>query len=189
MIDYFALFQQSRRPSLDLEKLKQTYHELARISHPDQSVSDESQASDFAALNEGFRILSEPKTRLRHLLELDGLATRSDTVPNTLGEMFLETGALIQEIDSSQQTSTSNALTKAIAHTKQIEQRRRLSDLLSKLRQLQADASDDLIELDKNWSSIKECAAEVSDLAARFSYLSRWIAQLEERDFRLANQE
>jgi hypothetical protein len=60
MTDYFALFGEARRAWLDPEKLKEKYFALNRATAAD------------ADLNEAYRVLSDPKLRLHHLLTLDG---------------------------------------------------------------------------------------------------------------------
>ena len=60
MTDYFALLGEARRAWLDPEKLRQKYFALSRAAAAD------------AELNEAFRVLSDPKLRLHHLLTLEG---------------------------------------------------------------------------------------------------------------------
>ena len=60
MTDYFALLGEARRAWLDTEELKKQYFARVR-EHP----ADEE-------LNEAFRVLTEPKLRLHHLLVLAG---------------------------------------------------------------------------------------------------------------------
>jgi curved DNA-binding protein CbpA len=60
MTDYFALLGEARRAWLDPEKLKEKYFALNRATAAD------------AELNEAYRVLSDPKLRLHHLLTLEG---------------------------------------------------------------------------------------------------------------------
>ena len=72
MTDYFALLGEARRAWLDPEKLKEKYFALNRATAAD------------AELNEAYRVLSDPKLRLHHLLTLDGAElTASRQVPPT----------------------------------------------------------------------------------------------------------
>ena len=54
--DYFALLDQPRKPWLDVDLLKEKYHARAREAQPDEN------------LNEAFRVLTDPKSRLDDLL-------------------------------------------------------------------------------------------------------------------------
>ena len=85
MTDYFALLGEARRAWLDPEKLKEKYFALNRATAAD------------AELNEAFRVLSDPKLRLHHLLTLDGAElTASRQVPPSVAELFWNTGTLLR---------------------------------------------------------------------------------------------
>ena len=100
MTDYFALLGEARRAWLDPEKLKEKYFALNRATAAD------------AELNEAFRVLSDPKLRLHHLLTLDGAElTASRQVPPSVAELFWNTGTLLREVEqwllrSAEATST-----------------------------------------------------------------------------------
>ena len=67
--DYFALLGEPRRPFLDPERVKETFHRLSLCQHPDQQQDgDPSGGDDFARLNQAQQVLREPKARLKHLL-------------------------------------------------------------------------------------------------------------------------
>ena len=86
MTDYFALLGEARRAWLEPEKLKEKYFALNRT------------AAAEAELNEAFRVLSDPKLRLHHLLTLEGcelIAGRP--VPPAVAELFWKTGTLLRE--------------------------------------------------------------------------------------------
>ena len=100
MTDYFALLGEARRAWLDPEKLKEKYFALNRATAAD------------AELNEAYRVLSDPKLRLHHLLTLDGAElTASRQVPPSVAELFWNTGTLLREVEqwllrSAEATST-----------------------------------------------------------------------------------
>lgn len=183
MIDYFALLEQPRRPQVDLDKLKAKYHELARAAHPDQARAE----GDSAALNEAYRVLRDPKLRLRHLLELEGLQLETGSVPQDLSDVFLETGTLMQDVDRLLARSTSTALSKALLRSELAERQASIAAMLNKLQALQNKALAELDALDRRWTSPHQGGRELSGLASRFAYLARWIDQLEERKLRLSN--
>ena len=187
MIDYFALLQQARRPWLNANQLKEKYIQLTISTHPDQQTRrPENPAPDFANINEAFRVLVDPKSRLQHLLKLEGIATSADTVPETLADLFLETGTLIQEIDRLLSRTTANALSKALREPETLETRRLAAHLLDKLEKMYQSALRELEALDRLWNSTHEIAPELSALSSKLAYLTRWIAQLEERQFQLS---
>jgi molecular chaperone HscB len=184
MIDYFALLQQPRRPWLDPEKLKEKYYQLTKASHPDRPSA--SADSDFANVNEAYRVLADPKPRLQHLLALENVPTNAGAVPPTLADVFLETGTLIQELDRLLAKSTTNALSKALIKSEITSKQPLVADLLEKLQIMYAEAVDELRAIDKEWDSIDLVALRLAELSSQIAYLTRWIAQLEERKFQLS---
>lgn len=189
MIDYFSLLQQPRRPWLNAEQLKDKYIQLTMSMHPDRQTSqppEQNSTPDFANINNAFRVLVDPKSRLQHLLKLEGIATNSDPVPETLGDVFLETGTLLQEIDLLISRTTANTLSKALRQPEILEAKRLAADLLDKLQGIYNNALEELQKLDQLWNSTHQIAIELTALSAKLAYLTRWIAQLEERQFQLS---
>jgi curved DNA-binding protein CbpA len=189
MTDYFALLRLPRRPWLDSERLKETYRQLAIATHPDkqnQSGLGVAPGTTFATTNEAYRVLLDPKSRLQHLLKLEGIAMNADAVPETLADVFLETGTAIQEIDLLLSRTTANTLSKALRQPEILEIRKLTADLLDKLQGIYDTALEELQKLDHLWASTHEIAPELTALSAKLAYLTRWIAQLEERQFQLS---
>ena len=76
MVDFFALFEVPRSPWLNEEDLKLRYHAQAMKIHPDrfhQAPLDVQAAAtaDYAQWNAAYQVLSDPRERLQHLLELE----------------------------------------------------------------------------------------------------------------------
>lgn len=85
--DYFALLDQPRSAWLDVDALKLKFHERARTEHPDAG------GTTFQELNAAYRVLADAKSRLAHLLELNGAkAAAIAEPPEDLVEMFFEVG-------------------------------------------------------------------------------------------------
>ncbi|HEY2124617.1 MAG TPA: DnaJ domain-containing protein, partial [Chthoniobacterales bacterium] len=94
--DYFAIFGEERRPWLDADELKERYHALTLAEHPDQNRA----SLDFAAVNEAYRVLGDPKLRLQHLLKLAGYnAPANSSVPPDLLDLFSRIGNFFQATD------------------------------------------------------------------------------------------
>jgi curved DNA-binding protein CbpA len=127
MIDYFALLEQTRRPWLDPEKLKEKYHELARRAQPDQN------------LNEAYRVLLDPKLRLQHLLALEGApAAATSEIPSELSDLFMAIAPVLNKIDI-HETSRIDEL---IIRVKKLQ-----DETLIELREIDAAWRDKLTEL------------------------------------------
>jgi curved DNA-binding protein CbpA len=193
MIDYFALLQQPRRPWLDPQKLKETYQQLTLVSHPDrQSKNADSNdpGTDFTAVNEAYRVLTNPKFRLQHLLSLEGhIPITDESAPGDLMELFSETGTLIREIDRllEKLRDTNNALSASLLRSDILDRQKRAKDLLDKLKALYNGALQELRILDEAWLNEPQAVVtQLDELYRRFAYLTRWTDQLEERRFQLS---
>jgi molecular chaperone HscB len=146
--DYFALLDQPRRPWLDLEKLEEKYHALARVTHPDQPGTA---TIDFAEVNKAYRTLRDPKLRLEHLLALEGHAISSATseIPNDLAELFMQIAPVIKSGDE-----------------------KKISNLVTRLDEALDEALQQLRALSEKWDG--SMFAEAEYLHPRFSFLTRW---------------
>lgn len=165
MTDYFALLGEARRPFLEPEKLKEKYFSLSRAAPPS------------AELNEAYRVLSDPKLRLQHLLKLEGAdLTAGRPVPPAVAELFWNTGTLLREIERwlLREKAVSGNLARALLQP----ERGKLEDRLGKLEaELRATYEADLAQLG-------ELPNEIPHLIERYdriSYLTRLLEQVKEK--------
>ncbi len=99
--DYFAFFGLPRRLTLDAADLERRFRDLSRQFHPDyfyNAAPAERRASleRSSYLNDAYRTLKSPVSRVEYLLKLEGLnTTASATPPGLLEEVF----ALNEELD------------------------------------------------------------------------------------------
>ncbi len=100
MTDYFALFGLTRRLELVPSELAVLYRKLSWNAHPDRrSRSEQAEAmGQTALLNEAYRILKDPYSRVRHLLDLEGIPPAQNLPAAFLGEVF-EIQELLDEPD------------------------------------------------------------------------------------------
>jgi curved DNA-binding protein CbpA len=182
MTDYFALLEQPRSPWLDPEELKQSFHAKTRHAHPDARPDDNSDAA-FAQLNEAYQVLRDPKRRLHHFLTLKGepAAQQAAAIPKEVDELFPAVARLTNEADAVLQkvNGSSNALSRSLLRGEVVRTRAALEETLDRLRQLHTHAEDKLSSADADATDV------LQDLYLRFSYLARWIAELEEKLVRL----
>jgi curved DNA-binding protein CbpA len=186
MTDYFAVLQQPRQPWLDPVELKQRYQELTLSEHPDQKKTNDS-SSEFAAINEAYRVLKDPKLRLQHLLRLEGHdPSSSQSIPAELLDLFSRIGTFIHATDELLQRfqAAPNALVRSLMQPEIVESRQEVEDIFKKTRELSGQAEAETRRLNDHWGSEPETLAQ---LYRRFAYLTRWTEQLEERSFRLTN--
>lgn len=186
MVDYFALLGEPRRPSLDPERIKETFHRLSRERHPDQAGGGQ---DAFADLNLAQETLRDPKLRLRHLLALEypEVATAGPAiVPASLADDFGPVLGLLQKADAflPRKTAAAGALAKALLLKDEAELREELRVVSARLEGKMAIATEDLHSLSDRWEAGRD-ANVLLDLYHRFAYLGRWLEQLRERGFQL----
>lgn len=193
MTDYFALLGEPRRPWLDAERVKETFHRLSREQHPDQQNAAAS--GDFAELNAAQATLRDPKARLRHLLALEYphvAVSGPASVPAALSELLFPTHALLQKIDAflARQAAASGALARALLAGEQFALREEAETRLGELEALHATLLAELQTFDaERWAIVpRPPDAETALLGFYhgFAYLARWIEQFRERLFRLS---
>ena len=176
MTDYFALLGEARHPWLESEKLKEKYFARARERPTD------------AELNEAFRVLSDPKLRLHHLLVLEGADLDAGRdLPAALAEFFWNTGRLLRDVDRwlLKHGDASGALARALLSGERSKLERKLEELESELaRRYEAE----MTELRDFNSSSPLLPNELGKLIGSYdsvSYLTRLREQLAEKRFRL----
>ncbi len=181
MIDYFALLDQPRVPWLDPEQLKEVFHARTRQSHPDAKPQSE---SDFAELNQAYQVLSDPKRRLHHLLELRGEIPKNApaNVPSEIEALFPEIAAVTREADllAEKLLISTNALSRSLLQTERVAMREKIAKLLTTIGHLRNKALVRLAALDAADST------EMHALYLQFSYLNRWLQQLQEKQLHLS---
>ena len=165
MTDYFALLGEARRPFLDSEKLKEKYFALSRVEAPSAEV------------NEAYRVLSDPKLRLQHLLKLEGADLAAGrSVPPAVAELFWNTGTLLREIERwlLREKGATSALSRALLQPERGKLEGRLEKLEADLR---ATYEADLKQLDQLPNEIPQLIERYD----RISYLTRLLEQVKEK--------
>jgi curved DNA-binding protein CbpA len=190
MTDSFALLGQPRRPWLDADELKQAFHARSLHAHPDAQPAG-SEATAFTELNEAHQVLQDPKRRLQHLLRLEGVddGSGSNPVPDDIEKLFPRVAEVTQQAHQLPQqfANTTSSLSRALARPQLIEIRQCLAEMLQLLRERHAESVARLQQLDQEWEQDRQATLpELRQLYLRFSYLSRWIGELEEKQRQLS---
>jgi DnaJ-domain-containing protein 1 len=194
--DYFALLDEPRRPWLEIEALKDKFHMLAAEAHPDrqhQSSEDDRLAANrrYADLNAAYHCLREPRTRLRHLLELESGARPSDltNVPDALMDLFFALGQTSREVEAFL-TEKSRA-SSPLLQVQLFERGQAWLEKLGGLRRMIALRRDSLLDevktLDAAWDSQdSKPLGRLQEIWRLLGFSDRWLAQIQERIVRLS---
>jgi hypothetical protein len=170
MTDHFALLGAARRPWLDPAELKEKYFALSRTEVPS------------AELNDAFRVLSDPKLRLHHLLQLQGADLAAGrAVPAAVADVFWSTGNLLRETERwlLRQAGVTSTLARALLQPERGKLEQRLAELEGKLREM----------FDRELDGLHEAPNESSSLIERYdriSYLTRLLDQVTEKRLQLS---
>ena len=200
MTDYFVLLNEPRRPWLETELLKAKFLKLAAEAHPDKqpglSEAEKTPANRrYAELNAAYQCLAGPKSRLRHLLELELGAKPKDVqqIPPALADLFAEVATTCRNADvflAEKDKATSPLLQVQLFERAQ-EWMERLNLRQRKLNESREKLMDELKSLDGKWNAADAAARgdilpKLEEFYRLFSYFNRWNSQLQERAVRLS---
>ena len=200
MADHFALLNQPRRPWLDTERLKQTFHELSATMHPDKhptanEAAKGAAAKQFAELNAAYQCLADPKSRLLHLLELERGEKPKDIqqIPAALADWFVEVARVCRDTDTfiAEKARTTSPLLQVQLFPRGQEWIAKLSGLQKEFNKLGESVTAELRSLDAQWTEASPAARrnllpKLEELYRLFGYLNRWQSQVQERIARIA---
>lgn len=196
MRDYFALFNEPRRPWLEPETLKEKFLALSAEVHPDRvhqaSESEKLTANQrYTELNAAYNCLREPRDRLRHLLELELSQKPSDltNVPNDLMVLFFSVGKLLREVDAF--VSEKGRATSPLLQVQFFERGEEWMEKLNTIRQLVSSKREPLIEelkrLSPGWDANSPKPLErLLEIWRLLSFYDRWLAQIQERTVQIS---
>jgi len=174
MTDYFALLDQPRAAWIDPEQLKDAFHARTLRAHPDASGDE----GEFAQLNKAYQVLRNPKQRLQHLLALRGETAETGAIPNEIAELFPLVASLTRQADVvvTKVQEAGSALTKSLVRPELLQTRSAVEAMINGIEQMLHSANEQLHEED----------ADLRDLFSRFSYLTRWLSELKEKQLQLS---
>lgn len=200
MPDHFALLNETRRPWLDPDLLKQKFLGLSGRLHPDKiaGVDDSAKAfatKQFAELNMAYRCLADPKLRLLHLLELELGAKPKDIqqIPPGLADLFAEVAMVCRNTDSflAEKEKVTSPLLQVQLFQKGQDWIEKLNSLQKKLNELSGPLATELKALDAKWIASesgprREILTRLEEIYRLLGYFNRWNNQLQERIARIS---
>jgi hypothetical protein len=179
MTDYFLLFDLPRRPRIDLDKLKEAY---AR-----KSARHTEEKDDPVVLNEAFRILADPASRLDHLLVLESPNLRDRVVSPEVERWFGKVAESVHRFDQTyyQLTQESLHLLRAVKLQSMQESLAIIEELTVGLSGLHESLLQQLGEIDEGWPNNRsEALPHLAQLALDLTFTQKWTNELRERKVR-----
>lgn len=196
--DPFALFGLEPGPVLDDEALKQQFARATGEQHPDkfqQASEVERVAAEtrYTELNRAYQTLIDPRARLLALYELTKGEKPRDVqrIPPGTMDLFIEVGQTCQNFDAflEKKRATTGRLQRAGLMSEELTLQDALVTLRMKLEVLGATLEGELKALDACWRSGDKDMNALEAVYRKYSYLSRWRQQLEEREIALMTEE
>ncbi len=173
--DAFATLGLPRQLDLPEEDVEAAWQRLSRELHPDTAETGD--AARAAEVNRARDTLATPSRRLRHWLELRGVALpRHGAVDDELMALFSETASVLAEADAvlSKQSGATTALAKALIAEPAFAALARLQTLLGRLKQ-ESEA------VTVRFRDIAEDDSAALKALARLGFLEKWESQCRER--------
>lgn len=193
-MDAFALFEEKRLPFLDCDKLKEKFLAFTEKNHPDKFRSSgkyQEAEEKFSQMHEAYRILSQPKLRLAHLLELEFGISQNEI--NEVKAIFKDKkdamdlswkiGELCQAIDAlkNKEKKLTNALSQALLAAEK-------NNLLKQFQTLKGEVENRLENLENqcrllsdHWETTKINEQRIKEIYHAIAFASRGAQQLDER--------
>jgi hypothetical protein len=178
--DFFSLFDLPRRPLIDLDNLNQAF---ARKNAGDQL----GKPSDPVVLNEAFRVLADPVSRLDHLLALESANLRDRAIGPEVEQWFGRVAQNLHRFDEiyDQLAQESLRLLKATKLQLLQENLAGAEELSSGLNSLRESLTQELQEIDAGWpNNQSEALPRLAQLALDLTFAEKWLNELKERKLR-----
>jgi len=167
-MDYFEVFGLPRALAIDPSTLEKTFHQLSRKYHPDYFTtapeSERVQAVRMTALiNDAYRTLRNPVTRVEYLLALEGFKADGSKVPQSLLMEVFEINEQLEEVRAGRASIEEIDSLRA-----QIREKREQFD-----RELQkaSDEWDDLLKVGAPEPKRKEQLKKLAEILSESSYI------------------
>jgi curved DNA-binding protein CbpA len=194
----FAPFDLTPAPALDVSALKEQFARATGDAHPDkfaQAPEAERLAAEarYSTLNQAYQTLIDPRARLLALYELTKGAKPSDIqrIPPGTMDLFKEVGEICQKLDVFLDTKRvkTGRLERAGLLAEELSLQDALTELRLKLEAFGATVDAEVAALDTRWRAGDKDLNALEAVYRKYSYVSRWQQQLEEREIALLTGE
>jgi DnaJ-domain-containing protein 1 len=178
--DHFAKLGLLRAPWLDSETVKERFLALSADAHPDKATDHKHGAEEqFRGLNESYQILRHSRSRILHLLELQGVAKPEhvQTIPPIALELFSSIANVTRQSDAllKEKTAANSPMLKVQFFEKALP-------CVDAIQALQSDLQKRVQATEAELKTLNAGQIEkLQQVAAALGFLEKWQAQLQER--------
>src|ERR1700739_1625229 len=184
--DYFAVLGLPRKLCVEMPSLEQKFLQLSWKLHPDNFVnaSDEERELSLkrsSELNDAYRVLRDPLSRVGYLLESEGErreGEKKQQAPSELLEEVFELNESLDELREARESDGNLAELKTKLHSAANNFQGKLEEVDAQLRSV-AKEWDAAIDAHADAAARKELFARMNDLLNRRSYIRNLVASVE----------
>jgi molecular chaperone HscB len=179
-IDYFAFFGLPRKLFIDLPSFERQFHSLSWKLHPDNFVraseSERQLSLDRASqLNDAYRILADPVSRVEYLLSLAGMRKEGQKKQQAPPELLEEVFELNETLDELREARQSGGSDPGLG-----DLRVRLQEAQSKFAASLRDVDQELMRIAGEWDRVIDAG---SDEAAQKRLMEQMNETLNRRSY------
>ena len=184
--DHFSLFALPRKLWIEMSTLEKKFLELSWKLHPDKFVnaSPEEQETSLkrsSELNDAYRVLRDPVTRVEYLLEIEGMRKEGEHKQQAPPELLVEVFELNESLDELREAKTSGSDLASLKSRLESEERSFQEKLREVDAQLQETAKqwDAAIDVKAGDNDRKAIMVRLNELLNRRSYIRNLVTNVQ----------
>src|SRR5256886_334061 len=183
-VDYFALFEMSRKLWIEMDGLEQKFLQLSWKLHPDNFVNATEQERELSLkrsseLNDAYRTLRDPVGRVEYLLGIEGARKEGEHKQQAPPELLEEVFDLNESLDELRDAKSSGGDLAALKSRLEAAEKSFQEKLGEVDAQLQAASREWDAALEADSITRKKVMAKLNDLLNRRSYIRNLLASVQ----------
>lgn len=182
-IDYFALFEMPRKLWIEMSDLEQKFLQLSWKLHPDNFVNATEQERELSLkrsseLNDAYRTLREPISRVEYLLAIEGERKEGEKKQQAPPELLEEVFELNESLDELREAKTSGEDLEELKVRLQSAEKNFQEKLSEVDGELQATAREWDAALKADHAERKKVMGRLNELLNRRSYIRNLVTNV-----------
>jgi len=183
-VDYFALFEMSRKLWIEMDGLEQKFLQLSWKLHPDNFVNATEQERELSLkrsseLNDAYRTLRDPVGRVEYLLGIEGARKEGEHKQQAPPELLEEVFELNESLDELREAKASQSDLAALRSRLESAEKNFQGKLGEVDAQLQVAAREWDAALAGDAATRKKIMAQLNELLNRRSYIRNLVTNVQ----------
>ena len=182
--DYFAIFDMPRKLWIEMSSLEQKFLQLSWKLHPDSFVNATPEEREISLkrsseLNDAYRTLRDPITRVEYLLHIEGARVEGQNKQQAPPELLEEVFELNESLDELREAKASGGDLTELKERLEAAEKNFQAKLGEVDAELQAAAREWDAALDGDSAARKEIMARLNELLNRRSYIRNLVTNVQ----------